>query len=485
MNSTFACLISLVQVALLLETTRAREKFLLKKNLDGTYLLVPAPPNASKESTVDINSLPPIAVTDNTSKDAPGVNSQSPPVPSSSVTLTGSSVKPIAAASGTAGSSPASPTCPGSPQCNVKVSQNMMTLALKGKDGASGIPGAKGPPGPPGITGAAGPKGPNGDPGQCPPSPFQCSPGVITTLEAKIIELEKMCKKMNYGGAGAGGAGVGVAIGPNKPKCDLGRCEANPAASCQEIYAKDAATVSGAYWIKGRARPFQTHCEMIRVEPKGDILNPDKPATALGGWTLVARINGVNDEFSPVSENWANDKVFNEITSPDTTQKTSMKNEGWSSVPCNKILVCLTGPTTSCAPFTHNKNMSLTDLFKTQFGVVPTEQYTFATLLKAFGKSCDLSVLRQGWCGLNLANTCNPQKEDPNVFPVKTTHIARIGCIGDQQATCFPDDFAFGVGVSSCKDGYGCTAVGKSRNLHYRCSYVHGALMETAFLYIQ
>ena len=31
--------------------------------------------------------------------------------------------KPIAAASGTAGSSPASPTCPGSPQCNVKVSQ--------------------------------------------------------------------------------------------------------------------------------------------------------------------------------------------------------------------------------------------------------------------------------------------------------------------------------------------------------------------------
>jgi len=358
----------------------------------------------------------------------------------------------------------------------------MMTLALKGKDGSSGAPGAKGPPGLPGPPGKVGPKGSNGDPGQCPPSPFQCSPGVLTTLEAKIAALEKMCKTMNYGGPKVGG---GAAGGQNKPKCDPGRCKENPATSCQEIYAKDAGTVSGAYWVKGKAGPFQTHCEMIRVEPKGDILNPDKPATALGGWTLVARINGGSDEFSPVSENWANDKTFNDNTSPDTTQKTSMKNQGWSSLPCNKILVCLTGPTTSCASFTHNKNMSLTDLFKRQFGIVPTEQYTFATLLKAFGKSCDLSVLRQGWCGLNLANTCNPQKDNPNVIPVKTTHIARIGCIGDQQATCFPDDFAFGIGVSSCKDGYGCTAVGKSKNLHYRCNYVHGTLMETAFLYIQ
>lgn len=224
---------------------------------------------------------------------------------------------------------------------------------------------------------------------------------------------------------------------------------------------------------------------MIRVEPRGDILNPDKPATALGGWTLVARINGGKDEFSPVSDNWANEKTFNDETSPDTTQKTSMKNDGWSTIKCNKILVCLSGPTTSCAPFTHNKKMPLAELFKTQFGVVPEEQYTFATLLKAFGKSCDLSVLRQGWCGLNLANTCNPQRDSPNVYPVKSTHIARIGCIGDQQATCFPDDFAFGVGVSSCKDGYGCTAVGKSKNLHYRCNYVHGTLMETAYLYVQ
>ena len=31
----------------------------------------------------------------------------------------------------------------------------------------------------------------------------------------------------------------------------------NPAASCQEIYTKDAKAVSGAYWIKGKVRPFQ------------------------------------------------------------------------------------------------------------------------------------------------------------------------------------------------------------------------------------
>lgn len=475
MSCTRVVFVSFVYLAVLLGPVESGGKFMLKKNNDGTYLLVPAPANASTESTVDLNNLPPIAVASSTPMEAPGVNSQSPPVPgrqNSPATPVPAGVKPPAQPA----PSPPSPVgCISGSQCKVKVSQNMMTLALKGRDGASGKPGSKGAQGSPGPPGPAGPKGPNGEPGVCAPSPFQCSPGVIATLQKKIMELEKMCKKGGSGGPGH----------PDKPKCGLGRCADNPATNCQEIYTKDRGAVSGAYWIKGKSKPFQTHCEMIRVEPKGDILNPDKPATALGGWTLVARINGGKDEFSPVSDNWANTKTFNAESSPDTTQKTSMKNEGWSTVTCNKILVCLSGPTTSCAPFTHNKNMSLTHLFKTQFGVVPSEQYTFATLLKAFGKSCDLSVLRQGWCGLNLANTCNPQKDNPNITPVKTTHIARIGCIGDQQATCFPDDFAFGVGVSSCKDGYGCSAVGKSKNLHYRCNYVHGTLMETAYLYVQ
>ena len=74
-SAFFACL------ALLLVKADSSEKFLLKKNLDGTYLLVPAPANASKETTVDIKSLPPIAVEGSTLRDAPGVNSQSPPAP--------------------------------------------------------------------------------------------------------------------------------------------------------------------------------------------------------------------------------------------------------------------------------------------------------------------------------------------------------------------------------------------------------------------
>ena len=78
MNSAFGQLVCLLHFALLLGYAGANQQFLLKKNTDGTYLLVPAPPNASKESTVDINSLPPITVEPSTFKEAPGVNSQSP-----------------------------------------------------------------------------------------------------------------------------------------------------------------------------------------------------------------------------------------------------------------------------------------------------------------------------------------------------------------------------------------------------------------------
>lgn len=222
---------------------------------------------------------------------------------------------------------------------------------------------------------------------------------------------------------------------------------------------------------------------MIRKR-KGDIRNPDTLGPPEGGWTLVGRAYGGATDFSPVSNNWAADSLLNAETSADTTQKKSMKNEGWGSLRSDALLLCLTGPNTGCAPFTHRRNMTLTQLFKTQFGIVPEEQYSFATLLKAFDKSCDLSVLRQGWCGLNLGNTCNPSKDNPNIKPVTTTHIARIGCIGDKQATCFPDDYALGVGVSSCKDGFGCSAVGESKNMHYRCDYVHGTFMHTSFLYV-
>lgn len=228
---------------------------------------------------------------------------------------------------------------------------------------------------------------------------------------------------------------------------------------------------------------FQTHCEMIRDVPQ-DIHNPDNVEPPKGGWTLVARINGAGTEFSPISDNWINNVTFNANTSTDTSESSSMKNDGWTSLKGNAILLCFTSANKGCARFTHKRGMSLQELFKTQFGVVPEEQYSFATLLKEFGKSCDMSVLRQGWCGLNMANTCNPSKDDPNDRPVHTTHIVRIGCIGDKQATCFPDDYALGVGVSSCKDGYGCNAVGMSKNMHYRCDYIHGTFMQTGFIYV-
>lgn len=86
MSDTMVVLFSLfVFLAPLLGPVESGGKFLLKKNSDGTFLLVPAPANASVESTVDLKNLPPIAVPDSSSRDAPGINSQSPAVPTSSV----------------------------------------------------------------------------------------------------------------------------------------------------------------------------------------------------------------------------------------------------------------------------------------------------------------------------------------------------------------------------------------------------------------
>ena len=86
MSYTIVVFVSLfVCLATLLGPVESGEKFLLKKNSDGTFLLVPAPANASVESTVDLKNLPPIAVAGSSSREAPGVNSQSPPLPASSV----------------------------------------------------------------------------------------------------------------------------------------------------------------------------------------------------------------------------------------------------------------------------------------------------------------------------------------------------------------------------------------------------------------
>lgn len=201
------------------------------------------------------------------------------------------------------------------------------------------------------------------------------------------------------------------------------------------------------------------------------------------GWTLVARVQGLGIGFSPVSNIWADSSTINEPTSPDKTAVTSMKNRGWSELKQNSIRVCYDGVDSHCADFTHNKDITLTELFNNQFGVEVDEKYTFDSLLKAFGKKCDTGRMVRQWCGLNVASICHPQDINPNLNP--TNHIARIGCVGDILSTCGPDDFALGIGVSSCYDRYGCAKVGPlTHNLHYACVPHYGAYNHTSFIYV-
>jgi len=347
---------------------------------------------------------------------------------------------------------------------------NTLHLHLKGKDGKDGKPGQKGHSGTPGPPGPPGSKGPKGEPGTCAKEvthqPYTCTPDEIDSLSSRVDYLEKICKKQ-------------APVSKIKPDGEKGG-EGNPMPSCQSIYEKNPNAKSGAYWLMVNGIRFKTWCEFV----KGSGTDEDKRPGLAGGWTLVARIKGQATDWSPISENWASNQTLNDKTAYDVTKTTSMKNMGYVLLNSNVLLLCFTGRNTGCAPFTHGRNMPLAKLFSTQFGVVPDEQYTFATFMKAVGKSCDLSILRQSWCGLNLANVCDAKKGDPNEIPPRTTHIVRIGCIGDRTATCFPDDYAIGIGVTSCKDGFGCSNAGASKNMHYRCDYVYGAFSQTAYLYV-
>lgn len=201
------------------------------------------------------------------------------------------------------------------------------------------------------------------------------------------------------------------------------------------------------------------------------------------GYTLVARIQGTGIDFSPVSNTWADTSTINELTAPDKYANTTMKNRGWSQLRNKVLRVCYDGPNSHCADFSHNKNITLTELFNNQFGVVVDENYKLDTLLKAFGKICDTSRIVRQWCGLNVASVCHPQDINPNLNP--TNHIARIGCVGDILSTCGPNDYALGVGVTSCFDGYGCSKVGPNTpNLHWACVLPHGAYNQTSFVYV-
>lgn len=149
----------------------------------------------------------------------------------------------------------------------------------------------------------------------------------------------------------------------------------------------------------------------------------------------------------------------------------------------NAINICFDGPEKDCATFTHNLGMTLSNLFENQFGITVEEKWTFDGFLKAIGKSCNLKEMNKYWCGLNMANICHAEEYNPNLNP--TNHIVRIGCIGENELTCTPDDYAIGIGVTSCFDGYGCKRVGPNTpSMHWACDPFFGTLEQIAFIYI-
>lgn len=60
----------------------------------------------------------------------------------------------------------------------------------------------------------------------------------------------------------------GLSLLLSTPLCVFVCSKDNPAASCQEIYKKDAGAVSGAYWIKGKGKPFQVSMLLSLSLPK-------------------------------------------------------------------------------------------------------------------------------------------------------------------------------------------------------------------------
>ena len=221
----------------------------------------------------------------------------------------------------------------------------------------------------------------------------------------------------------------------------------------------------------------QTYCDFDRIGRRG--------------WTLVARVNGTENHFTAVSNTWADNSVIRPETAWDTTLRSTMKSHGWYSIDNNAIKVCYDGPSKYCAIFTHNIGDNLASLFSNEFGVITDEKWKFKDLLQAFGKSCEsmdpkdktLPRMQKEWCGLNLANICHPEDINPNLNP--TNHIVRIGCIGAFTKSCTPADFALGIGVTSCFDGYGCGRVGpKTDSMHWACPKQYGSFQQTAFIYV-
>ena len=135
---------------------------------------------------------------------------------------------------------------------------------------------------------------------------------------------------------------------------------------------------------------------------------PSSCSSDTGGWTLVARASGLSPDFAPTSPAWTSEEIINPADGADITRILSMKNAGWFSIPSGVIRVCYNGPRTDCATFTHDKGLTLSQFFATQFAVETTESYTFDTLLKKFNKHLDLGQLKT----VRLLSSWNNIKKD-------------------------------------------------------------------------
>jgi hypothetical protein len=271
-----------------------------------------------------------------------------------------------------------------------------------------------------------------------------------------------------------------------------------PAYSCRSIYNQGDSSGDGDYWIDpdggSTKNAFKTYCEMSSEK-----------------WTLVGRVDGNDDLFSPIGGVWHNSDLVNQDTSDDISASVNMKNRGWLDLPAKSIRVCYSGYNSDCAPFTPDSSMvntrlnkdyaTLQDLFSADRYIPVEEGYDPTELANSnhFDRAEDFSGYSHNWCGLQYADESHDscQMIDPNSVSndEPTGGVVRIGCIGDNSAKCSstvgttggPDDYALGIGATSCRDGYGCDNVGHSEATHYRDNGAssYGTYATTPFIYVK
>jgi subtilisin-like proprotein convertase family protein len=247
------------------------------------------------------------------------------------------------------------------------------------------------------------------------------------------------------------------------------------ALSCQEILFDDATATDGVYSLSPHGQTFDAYCDMT---------------TDGGGWTLVGRILGTDNNFSPISTSWTDGVLINENTATSTIDTTTMKSQAWIDVPSDSVKLCHEGHATSCANFTHNRYNTLSQLFATPGAITTTEAWTFDLLDTVFNRA-EVYTPNYQWCGINYASghaCAAPCPVDINTLTdMDAGNAARIGCIGDASATQAggPDDYALGIGVSSCQSGAGCGVLTTSDNMHWRNGAAYGTYDDTAYVYVR